>query len=458
MILSEAGRGVVIGIVAVTLILGKPSILLLLVAVFVEEVLEAFSTLADQRCVRSLVPPDQASNAQAQIEARTHVVVLAGRPLGVILFGLAPVLPFLADALTFVISVLTIISLKSRRVVSPGTRRVSGRQLGNDIGEGLSWLRRDRYARAAMILSAGTTLIGQALIMIFLAEAHESRLSPIRIGLVLAASGVGGVLGSVVSARLRKPPKVSLLLIQMLAWVGAFLILALSSAHSSACVAFVMATLSLGGALGNIEISTHLNQHVDEKMLARVTSIGRLVALSACAVGPMLGGILIQLYGAQHAVIALLAITLAFATFAVRTPSIRCRKAVFPGTEVADVVTVIPPRRAVPASATQTARPRRTLRAVLSPVGQLPCDALRDIVIYGDERSYAAADAPASVCLARGWRKAHIPGLSEEFLASQVERLAALVGSRPPPSLGHDQRARGDGDPERVIHTVLQQG
>jgi MFS family permease len=119
MILSEAGRGVVIGIVAVTLILGKPSILLLLVAVFVEEVLEAFSTLADQRCVRSLVPPDQASNAQAQIEARTHVVVLAGRPLGVILFGLAPVLPFLADALTFVISVLTIISLKSRRVVSP---------------------------------------------------------------------------------------------------------------------------------------------------------------------------------------------------------------------------------------------------------------------------------------------------------------------------------------------------
>jgi hypothetical protein len=45
-------------------------------------------------------------------------------------------------------------------------------QLKNDIHEGLRWLRQDRFARMAVTLSASTTLICQALIMILLANAH----------------------------------------------------------------------------------------------------------------------------------------------------------------------------------------------------------------------------------------------------------------------------------------------
>ena len=325
MLLSEAGRGAVIFTVTVILMAGKLSIPLLLVAVFVEETLEVFATLADQRCVRSLVAPAQASSAQARIEARTHAVVLAGRPLGAFLFSLAHTLPFLTDALSFVVSVLSITGLKSENLIDTGTQRIARRKLGNDIAEGLNWLVHDSYARAAMILSAGTTLIGQALIMVFLAEANKSRLPTITVGLVLAASGVGGVLGSLISARLRTQPKSSLLLIQMAAWVGAFAILVILGAGSIVCMAFVMATLSLAGALGNIEFGTHLMKNVDEKMMARATSIGRLVALSAFALGPMLGGILIQLHGAQYAIVMLFLLTLAFAMFAACTRSIRHR-------------------------------------------------------------------------------------------------------------------------------------
>ena len=245
MLLSEVGRGVAITVVAVNLAVGRPSVLLLILVVIVEEILEVFSTLADRRCVRGLVPHERASSVQAGIESRTHVVVLVGRPLGVLLFGVMHIMPFLADAASFVVSVLAILNIKTRRIVEERiesqSNRISWKRLSDDINEAWKLFLKDPYARAALILSAGTTLIGQALIIIFLAGARTSGLSSVWVGLVLAASGVGGVVGAAIAPRLRNPPKASLVLWQMLAWFMALLFLALVGWHSFPCVAIVMA-------------------------------------------------------------------------------------------------------------------------------------------------------------------------------------------------------------------------
>jgi hypothetical protein len=330
MLVCESGRGVAIAAVAFSLAVGKPSVFLLISVVIVEEVLEVFSTLADRRCARDLVPQAWASSAQVDIETRAHVVVLVGRPLGVFLFSLTPILPFLADATSFVVSVLSIVNLKTRRTISTRIQRVSGRRLGKDIGAAWTVLLNDKYARVALTLSAGTTLIGQALIMVFLAGARTSGLSSGWEGLVLAASGVGGVLGAVSAPRFRMRPKSSVVLLQIVAWVAALVSLAGWGYRSFLWMAVVMAILSLTGALGNIEIDTHLFRSFDENMLARVTSFGRLIAYSASAVGPMLGGILVQFYGTRIAVLALAAFTAILATLAFCTPSMRNYRAVMP--------------------------------------------------------------------------------------------------------------------------------
>lgn len=327
MIACESGRGVAIALIALSLILGKRDISLLITAVIAEETLEVFSTLADQRCVRDLVPRDRASSAQANIETRAHVVVLAGRPLGVFLFGLAPILPFLTDALSFFVSVVAIVSLKVRRAAAiPGgitCKRGVTKRLGNDMAAGLGWLIRDKYARVALTLSAGSTFIGQALIMVFLAGARSSGLGSVWVGMVLAASGIGGVLGSVSLPWLPTPSKASLVLVQMFAWFGALLCLAIWGWRSFFAMALVMAILSVAGALGNIEIGIYLVQHVEESIIARAASIGRLIALSAAAVGPMLGGILFQLYGMRNAVFMLVAIAAVLMVLAFFSPSMR---------------------------------------------------------------------------------------------------------------------------------------
>lgn len=351
MLLSEFGRGVAIAAVVASLATGRPSVPLLIVIAVIEETLEVFSTLAERRYVRSLVEPDQASAALARSETRTHMVVLVGRPLGGFLFGLTPILPFLSDVISFIISVCVLISIRSKRAtgravpflvafISSAVRyagnirvcsaqrrhrpgRVHDRQLGNEIREGLHWVSHSRFARAAVPLNAGATMIAQALIMVFLAEAHTQQLSSVVVGLVLAASGGGGALGSVAASRLRGRPRRPRLQTQMRAWAVAFTFLALSGGRSVPCISIVMVILGFTGALGNIELDTYLIQNVPENMLARVMSVGCLVELGAFAVGPVIGGMLAQWHEGHGAVLWLLAMMLILTTISSLIPSMR---------------------------------------------------------------------------------------------------------------------------------------
>lgn len=69
----------------------KTGYFLLIAVVVADETLEVFSTLADQRCVRDLVPRDRVSAAQAQHRDQGARRRAVGRPLGAFLFGLAPI-------------------------------------------------------------------------------------------------------------------------------------------------------------------------------------------------------------------------------------------------------------------------------------------------------------------------------------------------------------------------------
>lgn len=305
-LLSEIGRGGVIGTVVIAVVINRAGVPLLIVAAVIEQTLEVFSVLAEPRCVGSVVPRDETASAFARIEARTHVVTLIGRPLGGFLFGLAPVLPFLSDALSFAVNACALVGIRNSRsperpASSVPVARVSWR-LGPDVRDCLRWLCRDGYVRLAIVLCASTTLTAQALIMVILGGAHSRHVPAFTVGVVLAASGAGGAVGSFVASRLPATSRKYWLKVQMWVWGGVLAALAAVGRPTSGWMAVVMLVLGLTGALGNIEVGTYLMQNVAHTMLARVTSIGRLMSFGACAIGPVLGGILFQRYGADRAI------------------------------------------------------------------------------------------------------------------------------------------------------------
>ena len=301
MLISELGRGVAIATVVVTLALDKPMVFLLMVVAVVEGTLEVFSELAEQRYVRTLLKADQIPPALVSIEARSHFVVAAGRPLGGLLFGAAPILPFVADVASFICSILSLFRIKDAEPTSTpkrsSRRPMPSGSLLSDMRQGFCWIRNDRFARMAIISFSVGTLIFQALIIVFLSDAHARQLSGLTIGIVLAASGIGGALGSAVASRLLARVEYLWVPLQALIWV-----------------------LGFTGATGNIILSTHIARTADREIIARATSVARLVSSTACAIGPIIGGLLVQGFGPQHAMIYLFFFTPALIVLAALTP------------------------------------------------------------------------------------------------------------------------------------------
>jgi MFS family permease len=307
MIVSESGRGVAITGILGMLALHRPNVAAIICCAIAEEILEVFAALAERRYVSAIAGPDLSSSALMRTEARTHAVVLIGRPLGGLLFEIRSLLPFAADAFSFVVSIASLLGLRDVTLARGSCADL--RQVGREIHDGLRFLHGDFRAQLTIAVKAPMTFVSQALIMIFIAEAHGRHLPAIAVGSVLACSGFGGALGALAGQRLRIFANHSKIKIQLSIWGAALSVLSVSgSSWQVYCMAGVMVLFGFTGAMGNIEFDTYLAARAPD-MLARMTSIDRLMSFTACAAGPALGGILVQEFGYQTAVRWLFALT-----------------------------------------------------------------------------------------------------------------------------------------------------
>jgi nitrate/nitrite transporter NarK len=306
MLFSEIARGTVaILVVIALLIFGRNiSIVFLVLAMLAEEVLEIFSTLADRRYLNRLIERDKISSRQASAEARTHAAALAGRSIGPLLFAFSSFLPFLADAVSFVASVVSLLLIrptgKPQKAEWP-----TFNQLTSGIGHGVGKVKSDRRIWLTSSLMAMTSMVSQALILIFLVEAHSRKFSALAIGIVLGASGVGGAVGSFCSKIVLRFIRKRWLPIQMGAWLIVFLILAIARGESTLWSALAMFVMSVTGAIGNVECGTYLTENIADDMIGKISGISYTMTIGACALGPVFGGYAVQESSVQNAIFLL---------------------------------------------------------------------------------------------------------------------------------------------------------
>jgi MFS family permease len=305
MLVCEILRGLVIASVVTAMVMSKLTVWQLILAAVVEQILEVFSNLAERRLTCSLVEPGNVPSALARTEARTHLAVLLGRPLGALLFGISHILPFSFDSLTFGVSAAALLRMRKHQGGNscPPPPRTG---ISREIGEGLMWLRSDPFALIALPLNAGTTFVGQALIMIFLSEAHAYSLTTFAIGISLAASGVGGVLGSMAAPPLFRRFGYYMFNAQLAGWLLTFACLTEWGWRSFPCMAAAMMFMSFTGAMGNVALDNYITRTAGPTLLGRVMSINSLISLAALAVGPLFGAIVLRVHGPHDAVVALL--------------------------------------------------------------------------------------------------------------------------------------------------------
>jgi len=187
MIVADVVRLVAVSSLVAALAAGHVSVLQIVLVAFVEGSMLVFFNIAELGALRSVVPARQLPAAAAAEQARYSTVTLVAPPLGGSLFGLGRTLPFVADAVSYVCSLGSLLAM---RTPFQEVREKDEAPVRAQLAEGLRWLWGHRFFRACALLFSWTNLIFEALFLVLIVASRRQGLSSAQIGALIAVFGV----------------------------------------------------------------------------------------------------------------------------------------------------------------------------------------------------------------------------------------------------------------------------
>jgi len=199
MLVCDTGRALSLASIPIAFALGHLTVWQLYITAFLEGTLMIVFTLAKTAALSQVVTPVQLTTAVAQEEFVEGTTALFGPPLAGVLYTLGTMLPFITDAISYIISIVTMLLIgtpfQQERV---STRR----RMWSEIAEGVLWVWHQPFILTmTLLMGAGAfVLSGNVLIVIILAQQQHA--SAVVIGLIFALGGIGSILGSLLAPRL----------------------------------------------------------------------------------------------------------------------------------------------------------------------------------------------------------------------------------------------------------------
>lgn len=312
MLLAQTGRLLVIVLLVAPVILWSAPVHLLAAATALHSVCSTLFESASAIAVPCVVPEKEMPAATARNEAHVHGTQMFGRPLGGFLFGLAAWAPVLFNAVVSLAVLAVTLPLDSgmrKDEVPAGGGRPS---LVREFSAGLALLVRDRLLALTLVVCALTNAVFQVVWLIIMLVMTERDLPPSLIGAILAATGIGGLLGSVLAPRLVRRLSVPHM-VALCGWTWslslAVLVLALSldPRWLLAGLPLTWGMIGFVGAHMNVTRGTYRALHVPRRLLGRVIGTDRVFTGGALPLGMVCGGYLLECLGPRDTSVLLLA-------------------------------------------------------------------------------------------------------------------------------------------------------
>jgi predicted MFS family arabinose efflux permease len=319
MILCDIGRALNLVSVIIALMLGHLVVGQLVINVMTEGTLFVFFNLAEIACLPRVVPEEQLPAATAQNEATQGTTLLLGPVLGGALYGFRQVLPFLADALSYVVSV---ISLMGIRVDFQQERILAHRKLLPEIKEGLTWLWRQPVIRFMAVLTGGLNFVSAGLIPLLVVLVKQQHGSSFLYGLILTIGGIGGILGSLLGTPLQKRFRFGQLVISAV-WIEALLWPLYAIVPNLFLVGVILALSFITGPIYNVVSISYRLALIPDVLQGRVNSVFRLLAFGFQPLGWAVTGVSLQFIGVTPTILALFVVLFTLAVFTTLNPHIR---------------------------------------------------------------------------------------------------------------------------------------
>ena len=368
MIAADAARAAAIGLLAALSISGALELWHLLPIMVVYGVGAALFGPAFDAVVPDVVPPGLLPQANAVDQlVRPAALRLAGPAIGGGLISVVGVGgAFGIDAATFLVSIVCVALVRTRRAGSPGAAADGAGSYRTEIREGFRFVRERvwLWGTFAAATFAYLLFLGPIEVLLPYLVKNEMHGSAGDLGLVFAAGGVGGVLGAITMGRRGMPRRPMVFIFAV--WSLSTLLVA---GYGLSRLPWQAMAVSLGfsmlEAAGTVVWLTVKQANVPGTLLGRVSSFDWFISIGLVPVSFALTGPAAALLGARTTLLAagLLgsAVTVAFLFL----PGMR-------GTELAGVPAEFAPEpdRIAKVSVRGTAEPRRKPRRTPTPPGR----------------------------------------------------------------------------------------
>lgn len=321
MLVADVGRAAALGSIAVAVALDRLTFAHTIIVAIVDGSLFVMFRLAEGAALRQVVSDEaQFADAIALNQAREYGSSLAGQPLGGLLYGVRALLPFAADAVSYIASLATIAAI---RTPLPAPPRATKRHLLREIREGLHTAWSNRFLRATALLSTGSDFVinGMFLILIVIATEHHS--SATEVGIMLSLGGAGGMVGALAAPALARRVRSLRLIIAGAVWSGVPLVALAAATTNPILLGLLLGMILSVWPLYNAVVVSRWMLQIPDGLMGRVQAAVGVIGWAPVPLSPLLGGLLIEWVGATRTVLIFAAIMLTIAIAATLNRTVR---------------------------------------------------------------------------------------------------------------------------------------
>lgn len=307
MIFSDGVRAVALATLAVLVATDVVAWPVVMVVAVIDRAGDTLFTPSSMAALPLIVADEQLESAWAVSEGRQYAANLIGPPLGGVLYGLGRALPFLADAVSYVVSVLT--SHRITGVFASSAETASRRGLWAEAFDGLKHLWQDSLLRAVLIVAPLINFAFNGAMFTVILGLRHSGVSASVIGGVEALIMIGGIVGAVLAPQIgrRLSIRQSILLLTV---SGALFMLVAALLMPSPAVAAPLAIPFVLAPATNAALFALMLRRTPPALHGRVNNGLLQVAVALAALAPLASGLVVDLASASWAM-ALFAASLA---------------------------------------------------------------------------------------------------------------------------------------------------
>ncbi|HET9650718.1 MAG TPA: MFS transporter [Usitatibacter sp.] len=299
MIRCDIGRALAVASIPMAVAFDALSVAQIYAVTLVEGSLFVFFNLAEVAALPRVVPVAQLPHAAALNDAGFGIAHIVGPPMGTVLYqAFGRAVPFLADAITYLVSVASLLRVKAPFRIEHGPQE---HNLWREVGEGLRWLWANPLIRYMALLTGGLNVINAATPLILIVLAKELGASDAQVGVVFSLSGAGAILGSLVGGRVQRRFSFGQVIIGLMA-IEAVLFPLYALMPSFVWLGVVMGAYYFMSPIYNVVQFSYRLTLIPDRLQGRVNSIFRLLAFGFMPLGAALSGVALERLGSMATV------------------------------------------------------------------------------------------------------------------------------------------------------------